>query len=146
MIKTYGKLLVPEGYESPLSLMESQRAIKKIKDYFQQELAYGLKLRRVSAPLFVDPKTGLNDNLNGVERRVSFTLKDMDELNVEVVQSLAKWKRYALGRYGVEPGYGIYTDMNALRRDEELDNLHSIYVDQWDWEKVITREQRTEDF
>ncbi|MBQ5955093.1 MAG: aspartate--ammonia ligase [Firmicutes bacterium] len=146
MIKTYGKLLVPEGYESPLSLMESQRAIKKIKDYFQQELAYGLKLRRVSAPLFVDPKTGLNDNLNGVERRVHFTLKDMDELNVEVVQSLAKWKRYALGRYGVEPGYGIYTDMNALRRDEELDNLHSIYVDQWDWEKVITREQRNEDY
>jgi aspartate--ammonia ligase len=146
MIKTYGKLLVPEGYESPLSLMESQRAIKKIKDYFQQELAYGLKLRRVSAPIFVDPKTGLNDNLNGVERRVSFTLKDMDELQVEVVQSLAKWKRYALGRYGVEPGYGIYTDMNALRRDEELDNLHSVYVDQWDWEKVITRDQRNEEY
>ena len=117
MVKTYGKLLIPEGYESPLSLMESQRAIKKIKDYFQQELAYGLKLRRVSAPLFVDPRTGLNDNLNGVERRVSFTLKDMDELQVEVVQSLAKWKRMALGKYGLEPGYGIYTDMNALRRD-----------------------------
>ena len=126
--------------------MESQRAIKKIKDYFQQELAYGLKLRRVSAPLFVDPKTGLNDNLNGVERRVSFTLKDMDELEVEVVQSLAKWKRMALGKYGVEPGNGIYTDMNALRRDEELDNLHSIYVDQWDWEKVINKEDRNEDY
>ena len=146
MIKTYGKLLVPEGYESPLSLMESQRAIKKIKDYFQQELAYGLKLRRVSAPIFVDPSTGLNDNLNGVERRVTFTLKDMDELPVEVVQSLAKWKRMALGKYGVEPGNGIYTDMNALRRDEELDNLHSIYVDQWDWEKVINKEDRNEDY
>ena len=146
MVKTYGKLLIPEGYESPLSLMESQRAIKKIKDYFQQELAYGLKLRRVSAPLFVDPRTGLNDNLNGVERRVSFTLKDMDELQVEVVQSLAKWKRMALGKYSVEPGYGFYTDMNALRRDEELDNLHSVYVDQWDWEKVITKEQRAEKY
>ena len=145
-MKTYGKLLVPEGYESPLSLMESQRAIKKIKDYFQQELAYGLKLRRVSAPLFVDPKTGLNDNLNGVERRVTFTLKDIDEMDVEVVQSLAKWKRMALGKYGVQPGNGIYTDMNALRRDEELDNLHSIYVDQWDWEKVITKDQRNEDY
>ena len=146
MITNYGRLIIPEGYESPLSLMESQRAIKKIKDYFQQELAYGLKLRRVSAPLFVDPKTGLNDNLNGVERRVSFTLKDMDELNVEVVQSLAKWKRMALGKYGVEPGNGIYTDMNALRRDEELDNLHSVYVDQWDWEKVIRKEDRNEDY
>ena len=145
-MKTFGRLLIPEGYTSPLSLMESQRAIKKIKDYFQQELAYGLKLRRVSAPLFVDPMTGLNDNLNGVERRVTFTLKDMDELPVEVVQSLAKWKRMALGKYGVEPGHGIYTDMNALRRDEELDNLHSIYVDQWDWEKVITKEQRNEDY
>ena len=137
-------LILPENYESPIDLMESQRAIKKIKDYFQQELAYGLNLRRVSAPLFVDPKTGLNDNLNGVERRVSFTLKDIDELEVEVVQSLAKWKRMALGKYAIEPGHGIYTDMNAIRRDEDLDNLHSVYVDQWDWEKVITREQRTE--
>ena len=126
--------------------MESQRAIKKIKDFFQQELAYGLQLRRVSAPLFVDPKTGLNDNLNGTERRVSFTLKDIDELEVEVVQSLAKWKRMALGKYGIEPGHGIYTDMNAIRRDEDLDNLHSVYVDQWDWEKVITKEQRTEEY
>ena len=137
-------LILPENYESPIDLMESQRAIKKIKDYFQQELAYGLNLRRVSAPLFVDPKTGLNDNLNGVERRVSFTLKDIDELEVEVVQSLAKWKRMALGKYGIEPGHGIYTDMNAIRRDEELDNLHSVYVDQWDWEKVINKEQRNE--
>ena len=137
-------LILPENYESPIDLMESQRAIKKIKDYFQQELAYGLNLRRVSAPLFVDPKTGLNDNLNGVERRVSFTLKDIDELEVEVVQSLAKWKRMALGKYAIELGHGIYTDMNAIRRDEDLDNLHSVYVDQWDWEKVITKEQRTE--
>ena len=139
-------LILPENYQSPIDLMESQRAIKKIKDYFQQELAYGLNLRRVSAPLFVDPKTGLNDNLNGVERRVEFTLKDIDELKVEVVQSLAKWKRMALGKYGIEPGHGIYTDRNAIRRDEELDNLHSVYVDQWDWEKVITKEQRTEEY
>jgi aspartate--ammonia ligase len=123
--------------------METQRAIKKIKDYFQEELAYGLKLRRISAPLFVLPESGLNDNLNGVERRVSFTIKDMNEQNAEIVQSLAKWKRYALGKYKIEPGRGIYTDMNAIRRDEELDNLHSIYVDQWDWEKAITRQQRT---
>ena len=139
-------LILPENYQSPIDLMESQRAIKKIKDYFQQELAYGLNLRRVSAPLFVDPKTGLNDNLNGVERRGECTLKDIDEMKVEVVQSLAKWKRMALGKYGIEPGHGIYTDMNAIRRDEELDNLHSVYVDQWDWEKVITKEQRTEEY
>ena len=137
-------LILPENYDALIDLMESQRAIKKIKDYFQQELAYGLNLRRVSAPLFVDPSTGLNDNLNGVERRVSFTLKDIDEMEVEVVQSLAKWKRMALGKYGIAPGHGIYTDMNAIRRDEELDNLHSVYVDQWDWEKVITKDQRTE--
>lgn len=137
-------LILPKDYSPVIDLMESQRAIKKIKDYFQQELAYGLSLRRVSAPLFVDPKTGLNDNLNGVERRVSFTLKDIDEMEVEVVQSLAKWKRMALGKYDIEPGHGIYTDMNAIRRDEELDNLHSVYVDQWDWEKVITKDQRTE--
>ncbi len=139
-------LILPENYQSAIDLMESQRAIKKIKDFFQQELAYGLELRRVSAPLFVDPKTGLNDNLNGVERRVSFTLKDIDEMEVEVVQSLAKWKRMALGKYQIQPGHGIYTDMNAIRRDEELDNLHSVYVDQWDWEKVITKEQRTEEY
>lgn len=139
-------LILPQNYDPLIDLMESQRAIKKIKDYFQQELAYGLNLRRVSAPLFVDPRTGLNDNLNGVERRVSFTLKDIDELEVEVVQSLAKWKRMALGKYKIEPGHGIYTDMNAIRRDEELDNLHSVYVDQWDWEKVITKEQRTEEY
>ena len=140
------KLFVPENYTPVIDYMESQRAIKKIKDFFQQELAYGLKLRRVSAPLFVAPETGLNDNLNGVERTVNFTVKDMDEKKVEIVQSLAKWKRMALGRYKFEPGTGLYTDMNAIRRDEELDNLHSIYVDQWDWEKVITKEDRTEEY
>lgn len=136
--------MIPEGYEPVIDYMESQRAIKKIKDFFQQELAYGLSLRRVSAPLFVRPESGLNDNLNGVERTVGFTIKDMDEAPVEVVQSLAKWKRMALGKYHIPVGHGIYTDMNAIRRDEELDNLHSIYVDQWDWEKVISKEQRTE--
>lgn len=140
------KLILPQHYEPVLDLMESQRAIKKIKDYFQAELAYGLNLRRVSAPLFVAPETGLNDNLNGVERRVAFTLKGMNEKEVEVVQSLAKWKRMALGKYGIEPGHGLYTDMNAIRRDEELDNLHSVYVDQWDWEKVMTKEQRNEEY
>lgn len=141
-----GKLIIPEGYEPVLDQRETQRAIKKIKDYFQQELAYGLQLRRVSAPLFVFPETGLNDTLNGYERRVGFTIKDLSEKEVEVVQSLAKWKRMALAKYDVEPGRGIYTDMNAIRRDEELDNLHSIYVDQWDWEKVITADQRTEEY
>lgn len=126
--------------------MESQRAIKKIKDYFQEELAYGLQLRRVTAPLFVTSISGLNDNLSGVERTVDFTIKDMDDADVQIVQSLAKWKRMALGKYGIEAGHGIYTDMNAIRRDEELDNLHSIYVDQWDWEKVITKEDRTEEY
>ncbi len=139
-------LIIPDHYNSILYPMETQRAIKKIKDYFQDELAYGLKLRRVSAPLFVRPQSGLNDNLNGVERRVSFTIKDMGEADVEIVQSLAKWKRYALGKYQIEPGRGIYTDMNAIRRDEELDNLHSIYVDQWDWEKTIRRQDRTREY
>ncbi|WP_303857162.1 aspartate--ammonia ligase [Aminicella lysinilytica] len=140
------QLILPKDYKSVLNSLETQRAIKKVKDYFQDELAYGLHLRRVSAPLFVRPETGLNDNLNGVERRVSFTLKDMDEAQVEVVQSLAKWKRNALGKYGIKPGNGIYTDMNAIRRDEELDNLHSIYVDQWDWEKVMNKEDRTTEY
>ncbi|NLT47286.1 MAG: aspartate--ammonia ligase [Clostridiales bacterium] len=141
-----GKLIIPKDYESPLDLMETQRAIKKIKDFFQQELAYGLELRRVSAPLLVDPAKGLNDNLNGVERTVSFTIKDMNEMVAEVPQSLAKWKRGALARYGIKPGKGIYTDMNALRRDEDLDNLHSVYVDQWDWEKAIRKEDRNEEY
>ena len=140
------KLIKPKNYAPTIPPMETPLAIKKIKDYFQQELAYGLNLRRVSAPLFVAPETGLNDNLNGVERRVSFTILDMDEKTVEIVQSLAKWKRMALGKYGIKPGHGIYTDMNAIRRDEELDNIHSLYVDQWDWEKVITKEQRTTEY
>ncbi|MCI2062584.1 MAG: aspartate--ammonia ligase [Eubacteriaceae bacterium] len=140
------QLLIPEDYSSSLDYMETQRAIKKIKDFFQSELAYGLNLRRVSAPLFVAPESGLNDNLNGVERAVKFTIKDMDEHEVEIVQSLAKWKRMALGKYGITPGHGIYTDMNAIRRDEELDNLHSVYVDQWDWEKVIKKEQRNDEY
>lgn len=140
------KLILPKDYEPIIGTMETQRAIKKIKDYFQQELAYGLNLRRVTAPLFVDPDTGLNDNLTGVERRVEFTLLDMKEKKVEIVQSLAKWKRMALGKYQIEPGHGIYTDMDAIRRDEELDNIHSVYVDQWDWEKVITKDQRNTDY
>ena len=140
------KLIVPKDYTPAIDYMESQRAIKKIKDFFQQELAYGLQLRRVSAPLFVTPESGLNDNLNGVERTVDFTLKDLDEAKVQVVQSLAKWKRMALGKYNIEPGRGIYTDMNAIRRDEELDNLHSIYVDQWDWEKTINKSDRNEEY
>lgn len=139
-------LMIPTGYAPVIDFMESQRAIKKIKDFFQQELAYGLNLRRVTAPLFVIPESGLNDNLNGVERTVDFTLKDMNEQKVEIVQSLAKWKRMALGKYQIEPGKGIYTDMNAIRRDEDFDNLHSVYVDQWDWEKSIRKEDRTEEF
>ena len=136
------RVVIPEGYASPLDEYDTQRAIVYIKDIFQQELAGALNLKRVSAPLFVMEASGLNDNLNGVERRVEFTLKDMNEKKVEIVQSLAKWKRYSLGKYGIKPGNGIYTDMNAIRRDEEMDNLHSVYVDQWDWEKVITRDQR----
>ena len=140
------KLFIPKDYTPVIDYMESQRAIKKIKDFFQQELAYGLSLRRVSAPLFVTPESGLNDNLNGIERTVDFTVKDMNETEVQIVQSLAKWKRMALGKYGIKAGHGIYTDMNAIRRDEELDNIHSIYVDQWDWEKVIKKEDRTEEY
>lgn len=137
------KLYLPKDYDPILDPTETQRAIKRIKDHFEKELAYSLNLGRVSAPLFVPPESGLNDELNGYERRVDFTIKDIDEKEVEVVQSLAKWKRYALGKYEVKPGRGLYTDMNAIRRDEELDNLHSVYVDQWDWEKVITPGQRS---
>ena len=139
-----GKLVLPKDYRPIIDHVETQRAIKKIKDYFQQELAYGLQLRRVSAPLFVFPETGLNDNLNGYERRVNFTIKDIDEKQVEVVQSLAKWKRLALWEYGFKAGEGLYTNMNAIRRDEDLDNLHSCYVDQWDWEKVIEKSERND--
>ncbi len=135
------QLLLPEGYHSTLSLRDTVSAIKLIKDYFEAQLAGALRLQRVSAPLFVRPESGLNDNLNGSERPVSFDIPAVGS-NVEIVHSLAKWKRMALKRYGFEPGYGLYTDMNAIRRDEETDNLHSVYVDQWDWEKVIEKSQR----
>ena len=133
---------IPAGYEPKLSLYETQAAISLIKRTFQDHLAMALSLKRVSAPLFVDPATGLNDDLNGVERQVSFDVPAAG-IDAQVVHSLAKWKRMALYRYDFHPGKGIYTDMNAIRRDEALDNLHSIYVDQWDWERVITRETRT---
>ncbi len=129
-------------YRSILDVKTTQRAIKSCKDYFERELAKALNLVRVSAPLFVTPESGLNDCLNGVERPVQFDLLETGR-EVQIVQSLAKWKRFALGKYGFEPGEGLYTDMNAIRRDEETDAIHSIYVDQWDWEKVITKEQRT---
>lgn len=138
-------LILPEGYASALTLRETQHAIKYIKDLFQQTLSFALTLDRVSAPLIVEKGSGINDDLNGVERKVDFDIKEINK-EAEVVQSLAKWKRMALYRYGYQPGEGIYTDMNAIRRDDDTDNLHSIFVDQWDWEKVITREQRTETF
>ncbi len=137
------KLIVPEGYKSVLSLYETQTAIGGIKRLFEDNLSRALNLKRVSAPLFVEPQTGLNDDLNGVERPVEFDIKDADT-TAQIVHSLAKWKRMALHEYGFPSGEGLYTDMNAIRRDEEMDNLHSIYVDQWDWEKVIEREQRNE--
>ena len=133
---------IPEGYRSALDIRKTQIAIKEVKDHFERSLAKHLNLTRVSAPLFVTPESGLNDNLNGVERPVSFDLKETGTV-VEIVQSLAKWKRMALGRYGFAPGEGLYTDMTAIRRDENTDNLHSVYVDQWDWEKVIEKKDRT---
>ncbi len=135
-------VLIPQGYRSFLNFRQTENAIKKVKDFFERDLAIQLNLLRVSAPLFVSPESGLNDNLNGVERTVAFDLPGGQDL--EIVQSLAKWKRYALRMYDFQPGEGLYTDMNAIRRDEETDNIHSIYVDQWDWEKIITREDRTE--
>ena len=138
------KLVLPEHYFSKLDIMETEIAIKMAKDVFERELAQRLQLTRVSAPLFVLPESGLNDNLSGVERPVQFDILEMG-VDVQIVQSLAKWKRLALSRYGFAPGTGLYTDMDAIRRDEELDNLHSIYVDQWDWEKVITPEERNMD-
>jgi aspartate--ammonia ligase len=132
----------PPGYKSILSLKETEHAIKKVKDSFQVSLASELRLRRVTAPIFVLQGTGINDDLNGVERPVSFPVKCMNEQVAEVVHSLAKWKRMKLADYDIEMGYGIYTDMNALRPDEEMDNLHSLYVDQWDWERVISEDQR----
>ncbi|MBP5231675.1 MAG: aspartate--ammonia ligase [Clostridia bacterium] len=134
---------IPEGYRNPLTLYETQRAIEYIKGSFQANLCHALNLKRVSAPLFVEEKSGLNDNLNGYERPVSFDIPDVNAEG-QVVHSLAKWKRYALHRYGFFPGNGLVTDMNAIRRDEVTDNVHSVYVDQWDWEKVIRPEDRTE--
>lgn len=139
------KIVIPEDYKPALGLKETQIAIKQVKDFFQNQLQAELNLHRVSAPLFVKPASGLNDNLNGVERPVSFGIKELDDENVEIVHSLAKWKRMALGRYGFDVGEGLYTDMNAIRRDEDTDNIHSIYVDQWDWEKIITKEDRREE-
>ncbi len=136
-------LTIPRDYRSALTLHETQVAIKVVKDFFQNMLAERLNLLRVSAPLFVDPASGLNDNLNGVERPVSFDILEQNGKNAEVVQSLAKWKRYALQKYGFAVGEGLYTDMSAIRRDEITDNIHSIYVDQWDWEKIIRKEDRT---
>ncbi len=140
------KLTIPPSYRSILGLKETERAIKMIKDFFELNLAAELKLRRVTAPLFVQRGTGINDDLNGTERPVSFEIKDMDGTVAEIVHSLAKWKRMMLADYGIANSYGIYTDMNALRPDEELDNIHSIYVDQWDWEKIVLPEQRTLDY
>ncbi len=139
------KLIIPSGYASALSIKDTQHAIKYIKDHFERQLAKQLNLTRVSAPLFVRPNSGLNDNLNGVERPVTFGIKNLDEEQVEVVHSLAKWKRMALKKYGFVYGEGLYTDMTAIRRDEEFDNLHSLYVDQWDWEKVILKDERNVD-
>ena len=135
--------LIPEGYRSHLTLRETENAIKKVKDFFERDLAIQLNLTRVSAPLFVESTSGLNDNLSGVERPVSFDLHSGERF--EIVHSLAKWKRMALRTYGFSAGEGLYTDMNAIRRDEDTDNIHSIFVDQWDWEKVISREDRTLD-
>ncbi len=139
------KLIIPENYDPRLSVRETEAAIKYIRDTFQKEFGREMNLERISAPLFVRRDSGLNDDLNGVERPVSFDLKGIGRETVEVVHSLAKWKRMALARYGFSVGEGLYTNMNAIRRDEELDNLHSCYVDQWDWEKVIRYEDRNEE-
>jgi len=137
-------LVFPEHYDPRLTVRETQEAIKYIRDTFQKEFGNQMNLERISAPLYVPKSSGLNDNLSGVERPVAFDMKCIPGEEMEVVQSLAKWKRTALKAYGFEPGEGLYTNMNAIRRDEEPDNLHSVYVDQWDWEKVITKEERTE--
>ena len=139
-------LIIPKDYKAALDLKQTELAIKQIKDFFLRSFSTELRLRRVTAPLFVLRGLGLNDDLNGIERPVSFPIKDMNESMAEVVHSLAKWKRVTLAEYQVESGYGIITDMNAIRADEELDNLHSLYVDQWDWERTMTAEQRNIDF
>ncbi|MBQ7421556.1 MAG: aspartate--ammonia ligase [Prevotella sp.] len=137
------KLIKPQKYKALLDMKQTEQGIKLIKEFFQANLSTELRLRRVTAPLFVLKGLGINDDLNGIERAVTFPIKDLGDANAEVVHSLAKWKRLTLAEYEIEPGYGIYTDMNAIRADEELDNLHSLYVDQWDWESVIKKEQRT---
>jgi len=139
-------LTLPDGYVPLLNLKETEKAIRLIKEFFQTNLAFELNLMRVTAPLFVQAGTGINDDLSGIERPVSFPIKDLDNMNAEIVQSLAKWKRMMLADYGFSQGEGLYTDMNAIRPDETLDNLHSIYVDQWDWERVISEEERNLDF
>lgn len=136
------KLIVPEHYEALMDLKQTEQAIKNIKDFYLSSLSTELRLRRVTAPLFVLRGLGMNDDLNGVERAVNFPIKDMDEARAEVVHSLAKWKRVTLAEYEIEKGYGIVTDMNAIRADEELDNVHSLYVDQWDWERVMSKSER----
>lgn len=146
MARDMDQLIIPENYKPSLTVLETENAIKLLKDNFEHELAKELNLSRVSAPLFVRPESGLNDNLNGVERPVTFDLKGVDSASVEIVQSLAKWKRMALKKYGFNPGEGLYTDMNAIRRDEDLDNLHSVYVDQWDWEKVLEKQDRNMEY
>ena len=138
-------MVYPEKYSSALTQRETQKAIKLVKDTFQKNLSAALNLDRITAPLMVTKASGINDDLNGVERKVHFTMKEIDGV-AEVVQSLAKWKRTALGKYGYEPGVGIYTDMNAIRRDDDCDNMHSLFVDQWDWEKVITRQDRNTEY
>ena len=142
IVKYMSKLIKPEGYKQLLDPTQTEQGIKTIKDFFQINLSTALRLIRVTAPLFLIRGLGINDDLNGVERPVTFPIKDMGERVAEVVHSLAKWKRLMLAEYGIEPGYGLYTDMNAIRGDEELDNLHSLYVDQWDWERTITAEDR----
>lgn len=134
-------LIIPRDYKSSLGVIQTQQAIKDLKDFFEDRLGEELRLTRVSSPLFVLPETGTNDNLNGIEKAVSFEVPDMGK-KAEVVQSLAKWKRMALKKYGFTVGRGLYTDMNAIRKDEELDNIHSIYVDQWDWEVIVDRNDR----
>ncbi|WP_031535128.1 MULTISPECIES: aspartate--ammonia ligase [unclassified Bacteroides] len=139
-------IIKPADYKSLLDIKQTEQGIKKIKDFFQMNLSTELRLRRVTAPLFVLKGLGINDDLNGVERAVTFPIKALGDAKAEVVHSLAKWKRLTLAEYGIETGYGLYTDMNAIRADEDLDNLHSLYVDQWDWERVISKEDRNIDF
>lgn len=140
------RLIIPEDYHALLNVKTTEKAIKQIKDFFQLNLATELNLTRITAPIFVKKGTGINDDLNGIERPVTFTIRDLNDTPAEIVHSLAKWKRLMLSDLGFTYGYGIYTDMNAIRADEELDNIHSLYVDQWDWERVITAEERNLDF